>query len=214
MESGSEVLYVHVLQAIYGLMISSLLFYKKLSQDLLRYRFKINLYDPCVANKIVKDNQLTISWHVDDIKVSHADTATVDDFMALVQTTYGQIGKVMETCGKIHSYLGMTLDYEAPGQVTIDMVDYIESMCSFFPQQLEKPTVKSPWTDNLFSISQKIPKLTKEKAELFHTTAAKGLFLCKRGHPNIAPAITFLTTRVWDPTQEDWEKLVQMLRFL
>jgi hypothetical protein len=137
MESGSEVLYVHVLRAIYGLMISSLLFYKKLSHDLVQYGFKINPYDPCVANKTVKDKQLTVSWHIDDLKVSHADAARVDDFMAWVRETYGQIGTVKETRGKIQNYLGMTLDYEVPGQVTIDMVDYVESMCSFSWKNLQ-----------------------------------------------------------------------------
>lgn len=43
---------------------------------------------------------------------------------------------------------------------------------------------------------------------------AKGLFLCKRGRPDIAPAIAFLTTRVLSPTQEDWDKLVRMMKFL
>jgi hypothetical protein len=45
-----------------------------------------------VANKLVKDKQLTVSWHIDDIKVSHEDAATVDDFLAWVTATYGQIG--------------------------------------------------------------------------------------------------------------------------
>ena len=33
--------------------------------------FKINPYDPCVLNKMVNGHQMTIYWHVDDLKVSH-----------------------------------------------------------------------------------------------------------------------------------------------
>jgi hypothetical protein len=49
---------------------------------------------------------------------------------------------------------------------------------------------------------------------MFHTMVAKGLFLCKRGRPDIAPAIAFLTTRVRSPTYDDWGKLVRLMRFL
>ena len=39
--------------------------------------FKINPYDPCVLNKMVNGHQMTIYWHVDDLKVSHKDKNAV-----------------------------------------------------------------------------------------------------------------------------------------
>ena len=47
------VLYVKLLKALYGLLRSALLFYKKLRADLEHMVFTINPYDPCVANKMV-----------------------------------------------------------------------------------------------------------------------------------------------------------------
>jgi hypothetical protein len=47
-----------------------------------------------------------------------------------------------------------------------------------------------------------------------HTMAAKGLFLCKRARPDIQPTIAVLCTRVKEPNQSDWTKLVRMMRFL
>ena len=44
-------------------------------------RFRINLYDPCVANRIADDKKHTILWHVDDIKSSHKDPKVNDDFI-------------------------------------------------------------------------------------------------------------------------------------
>jgi hypothetical protein len=35
-----------------------------------------------------------------------------------------------------------------------------------------------------------------------------------RARPDIAPAIAFLSTRVRNPTKEDWQKLVKLMRFL
>jgi hypothetical protein len=68
-ENRQQVLYVHVLKAIYDMLLSSLLFYKKLAKDLMSYGFVLNPYDLCVANKFVDGKQITVSWHVDDLKV-------------------------------------------------------------------------------------------------------------------------------------------------
>ena len=45
--------------------------------------FVINPYDPCVANKQVGASQMTVCWHVDDLKVSHADAAEQTRFELL-----------------------------------------------------------------------------------------------------------------------------------
>ena len=35
--------------------------------------FVVNLYDPCVAIRMVNVSQMIMCWHVDDLKVSHKD---------------------------------------------------------------------------------------------------------------------------------------------
>ena len=49
---GNSVLYVELLKALYGTMQAALLFWKKLSSQLVAWEFEINPYDWCVANKI------------------------------------------------------------------------------------------------------------------------------------------------------------------
>ena len=132
-EGKSKVLYVQVLKALYGMLVSAMLFYRKLRADLENYGFEINPYDPCVANKMVNGKQLTISWHVDDLKASHMDSKVIDEFLQWIKDTYGKIGEVKVTRGKIHDYLGMILDYSVPGQVSIDMCDYVKNMVESFP---------------------------------------------------------------------------------
>ena len=214
LEGKHKVLYMHVTKAIYGLLKSAMLFYSKLSKDLQDFGFELNPYDPCVANKMVNGKQLTVSWHVDDLKVSHECSKVVSEFIGWVVKTYGKIGEVKTTRGKVHEYLGMKLDYRAGGRVTIDMVDYVESMIHNFPYDLTKGTVASPWNDNLFKVDEDSQPLEKARAEIFHTTTAQGLFLCKRGRPDISPAIAYLTTRVRNPNEDDWKKLLRMMKFL
>ena len=35
--------------------------------------FKINPYDPYITNKMVEGSQMTVMWHVDDLKIFHKD---------------------------------------------------------------------------------------------------------------------------------------------
>jgi hypothetical protein len=48
----------------------------------------------------------------------------------------------------------------------VDMSDYIKSMVSEFPEELDK--IKCPWNETLFKVDPKSPKLSKEKRD-FHT---------------------------------------------
>ena len=52
-DNGQYVLYVYILKALYGLIKSALLFYKKLVKVLKEIGFNLNPYDPCVVNRIV-----------------------------------------------------------------------------------------------------------------------------------------------------------------
>lgn len=54
------------------------MFYNKLVLKLKEHSFKTNEYDPCVATKLVDGKQMTITWHVDDLKISNVDREVVD----------------------------------------------------------------------------------------------------------------------------------------
>ena len=56
--------------------------------------------------------------------------------------------------------------------------------------------------------------LTEKQKEIFHKTTAKALFLCKRARPDIQPIFTVLCTRVKSPNENNWNKLVWMLKYL
>ena len=89
-------------------MRSALLFYGKLVGDLEAYGFEINPYDPCVANMEVGGSQMTIVWHVDDLKVSHSNAFEITKLAGYLDNTYPCL-KV--NFGKVHDYLGMNLDF-------------------------------------------------------------------------------------------------------
>ena len=71
MERGIKVIYLRLLKALYGCVVSVLLCYELFSSTLKGMGFEINSYDMCVVNKIIDGSQCTIVWYVDDIKISH-----------------------------------------------------------------------------------------------------------------------------------------------
>ena len=112
---GEMVIYVEALNALYGIMKAALLFYIKFVENLKSIGFQLNPYDPCVANKIVDGPQLTVVWHVDDLKVSHIYGGVVMRMAAWLKNTYERLfkdgsGAMKLNRGMIHEYLGMTLD--------------------------------------------------------------------------------------------------------
>jgi hypothetical protein len=78
---GKPILYVQLEKAVYGMMKSALLFYRKLVADLKSLGYEINPYDPCVTNKTINGKQMTICWHVDDLFVGHKDPTVVTDLL-------------------------------------------------------------------------------------------------------------------------------------
>ena len=69
MEKGEQVMYMELLKALYGTLHAARLFWQKLSDQLIDvWGFVPNKYDNCVVNKTINGHQMTVVWHVDDLK--------------------------------------------------------------------------------------------------------------------------------------------------
>lgn len=69
-------LYGELSKVVYGTLLAAVIFYNKLTKHLRKEGFKMNTYDKCTFNKIVKGEQLTVQFHVDDLKASHKDAGS------------------------------------------------------------------------------------------------------------------------------------------
>jgi len=76
-ESGRKVLYVQLLKALYGCVVSALLWYELFSAYLKEIGFEINPYDSCIESKIIDKKQGTIACYVNDMKISHVNQDVV-----------------------------------------------------------------------------------------------------------------------------------------
>jgi hypothetical protein len=115
-KKGMKQLLVQYQNALYGTMVASLFNCCKFVKSLTDIGFIINHYDPCVANKIIEGKQMNICFHVDDCKLSHRNKKVMDTIIEYLHQEYESIfddrtGARTVSRGKIHNYLGMTLDY-------------------------------------------------------------------------------------------------------
>ena len=216
--NGHAELYVRMTKALYGMLKSALWFYEKLRDDLEADGFTINDYDPCVANKMVNGNQMTVTWHVDDLKVSHREQAEIDIFAQFLRDTYEKPEQGLMLThhkGKVHDYLGIDLDYSERKKLKVSMIKYIDKIFKGFSEDIGSP-VADPAAAHLFTIREEghDKYLPEEKAQEFHTIVAQLLFLSGRARRDIQVAVAFLTTRVKKPDIDDWGKLRRVLKYL
>ena len=212
-KNGEPLLYVKLKKALYGLLQSALLFYKKLVADLKADGFELNPYDPCVANKMVNGKQLTVAWHVDDLKISHFEEAEVDRLISYLKSIYGE--NLSEQEGPVVDYLGTHYYYPGDGTVQMSQIPYIDKIFEDFPEQITS-TKSTPAADHLFKVRDEAEAkfLDNERADAFHHATAQLAFLRARSRPDIDPAVAFLTTRVRKPDEDDWGKLKRVLQYL
>ena len=107
-------LYGQLIKAVYGTLLGAIIFYNKVSKHLSDHGFIQNEYDMCTFNKLVNGEQITVKFHVDDLKVSHKNEAV----------QFGQEDKLTENRRLVHKYLGITIDYSIPCKVVFTMFDY------------------------------------------------------------------------------------------
>jgi hypothetical protein len=173
--------------------------------------FEINPYDPCVANKMVNGSQMTIRWHVDDLMISHLKQEEIMQVVQQIKDIYGE--NLKENVGTVHDYLGMTFDYSYGKEVRINMWDFLKKVIEEFPEEITG-VCATPANDYLFKVRENGRKLSEELAEAFHHTVYQLLFAANRARRDIQTAVSFLTTRVKNPDEDDWGKLVRVLKYL
>ena len=175
--------------------------------------FEVNPYDPCVANKTINGSQMTVTWHVDDLKISHKESSDVTKFIRALGGIY--CDNISVTRGKISLYLGMDFDYTKIGTVRIAMIPYTGQIIKDFPESITS-TAPTPAADHIFIVRPDDGRklLPEEQAQAFHRTTAQLLFLSQRARPDMQTLVSFLTKRVRSPDKDDWGKLKRGLWYL
>ncbi len=110
--------------------------------------------------------------------------------------------------GKVHNYLGMDLNFANKGVAQISMITYTTKILTNFPKAITT-SFATPAADHLFMARDEATAkfLPKTQAQAFHHTVPQLLFLCKQTRWDIQTVVSFLTTCVKHPDEDNWGKL-------
>ena len=89
-KKGRTILHVEREKALNGTLQAALIFWRNLTSSLQEWEFKINPYDWCITNKTVDRKQMTVVWHVDDLKISNENGYTVESLIRKLSKRYGK----------------------------------------------------------------------------------------------------------------------------
>jgi Reverse transcriptase (RNA-dependent DNA polymerase) len=73
---------------------------------------------------------------------------------------------------------------------------------------------RTPATEGLFESRTTALLCTEQRRKDFHSIVAKMLYLAKRTRPECLTAVAYLATRVSRCTEDDWDKLTRLLRYI
>ena len=98
---------------------------------------------------MINGSQMTVTWHVDYLKISHKESDKVTKFISELGQLYDNDLTVHQ--GKVHLYLGMHFDYSTKGTVKISMIPYTKQIIDDFPERVTS-TAPTPAGDHLFTV--------------------------------------------------------------
>ncbi len=173
-------------------------------KELEDYGFKVNPYDPCVANKVTEcGKQMTAIWLVDDLMGSCENDFERTKFSCYLANIYGP--RLSMHTKRKHNYLGVDMEFNDDGTLEASMITYLKNVISEFPEVIREK-LATPAADHLFTIRDKkeAKPLDEGQALAFHHTVAQLLFMATRVRQDTQTAVAFLTTRVKSPDENDW----------
>jgi hypothetical protein len=89
---------------------------------------------------------------VDDVKGLHVEQQVLDEIAVQLSKKYGQETLLAVHHGKVHDYLGMTINYLEDGKVRFSsMIDYIDVLLDEAPEDMAGTTV-TPTANDLFTM--------------------------------------------------------------
>jgi hypothetical protein len=195
-------------KALYGTLIAGRLWFDKLTTVLTDLGFTPNPLDPCVMNKTISGNQLTVVVFVDDILATSAAEA---DLTWLMDSLKAEFAEVKGCVRDDFSYLGMHVhNNRGEKQIEVSMEGYEDELMRYSGITGVRTT---PASSNLFEPGV-TEKLGPSELANFHTLVAKLLYLSCRTRPQIATAVSYLTTRVTCANKGDVKKLNRVLMFI
>ena len=139
----------------------------------------------------------------------------MSDITDLISSVYGREYPLKVTRGKVHKYLGITIDFSKKGKVKFTMYYYIANILEDINEDTKTGDAETPANDHMFTTNRDNPKnLRKEETITFHNVTAKLLYPAKRARPDLQLGVFFLCTRVKYTDKDDWNNPNRVMKYI
>lgn len=117
-------------------------------------------------NKIIEDKQCTISFHIDDNKISHTEQNVVAGVIELLESEFS---KMIITHSKIHDFFRMKLEFLDNGRVSVDAKSYLATATKEYKEEFGEigTSITLPVRNNLFAYNNTSSRIPKQKRAKF-----------------------------------------------
>ena len=149
--------------------------------------------------------------HVDDGYFSCENQEVYDEFVKNLNKGFPHGVTYSEKDADHFEYLGMIIDFSVKGKCHLTMKKYIEAIMDEWKIQGK---TQYPHSKDLFKVNPATKLLSEQQHESFHRCVGKLLYLARHCRPDILCSVVFLSSRANEPNEDDWKKLMQLLKYL
>lgn len=199
-------LHGRLLKALYGLKESALLWQQEFSNGFKSMGFRSLVTDPCIQT----DGTNVAAIYVDD---SLLFTKSDEDLRRIHDGLQARYGAITSMEGSSLLYRGLQIEQsDEMNEVKIHQRQFIDKLLQEYPEiQKTKPT---PANVDLFVVSAKEKLLDDQEKRAFIRLSAKLNWLATQTRPDVKTAVSFLCSRVAQPTDGDMKKGMHVLKYL
>lgn len=202
--------YVYKLhKALYGLKQASKSWNDKLNDVLVKNEFERSSADPCLYVKNIGEQYLYLLVYVDDILICYSQESMQDE----VQNVLELFGSVFEyrDLGEVSFYLGIQIERNSDGIYSVFQSNKIIEMLEKFGLSDAKP-IKIPMLPEHNKGAENSKPLPDNV--LYREAIGALLYLSTTTRPDVAAAVGILCRKVSSPTQNDWNGVKNVFRYL
>ena len=218
-----------LLTTLYGLKQASAKYYHTFATALLAYtddrgnKFRRSDHDPCVFTKgaLGSDSYITLSIHIDDKFIACTSERELLEFKSILDKA-----KFKYTEEPMSQVLGMKISYTPyqphvpdSGILTLDHSRFITDAYNAYKRHFNQ---KSPISVPMQLATHKLmtndpdpqPTFNKERYTLFRSILGKVSHVANFTHPEISTAVSLVSKKMANPSQQDLLNVWDILRYL
>ena len=199
---------VELKKALYGLRQAGREWYSLLHSVLEANGYVRSKVDKCLYTRIVGNSTTHIAVYVDDLLMVGNDPQQIE---RITQVLRDKFGKITIQEGTSVSFVGIEINRSTGGDIQLRQMGYINELLTFYeidPNSRED----SPCNGNVMEASKSEEEMVDPKT--FKSALMKLMYLSTRTRPDIAFAVSALSSRSVHPKKSDMTRLHKIFRYL